>query len=131
MAPDDLSFDLSAARWRRNASDERAFIEALAVRLEQALPGMVTITRHFALFAKDKPLHSLTVRLGDVEYALVQEKAAGSILTTKGKVVRGVRLKSEELPFVEWLNHLSTDLEQYSNEHQDTRQALEEFLLGD
>jgi hypothetical protein len=131
VATDEFSFDLSAAQWRKSATDERAFVEALAIRLQQALPGMVTITRHFAFFAKDKRVHTIEVRLLNVEYELVQEKGAGVLRTSKGKVVHGVRLKSDELPFTDWLNHLSQDLEEYSNEHQDTRETLERFLLGD
>lgn len=131
VATDGFSFDLSAAQWRKSATDERAFIEALAVRLEQALPGLVTITRHFSLFGKMKPVHTIVVKLGDVEYELVQDKGPGTVRTSKGKIVRGVRLHSEELPFTEWLDSLSEDLDDYSTAHQDTRETLERFLLGD
>ncbi|WP_054968260.1 hypothetical protein [Alicyclobacillus ferrooxydans] len=131
MATDEFTFDLSAAQWRKSIADERAFVEALAVRLEQALPGMVTVTRHFAFFSKDKRVESVVVRLGDAEYELLQEKNHAGIRTRKGKVVRGVRLKSDELPFTEWLRELSAEIQRYSEEHQDTRETLERFLLGD
>lgn len=131
MTTDDFTFDLSAAQWRKSIADERAFVEALAVRLEQALPGMVTVTRHFAFFAKDKRVQSIVVRLGDAEYELLQEKGHGGIRTQKGKVVRGVRLKTDELPFSGWLSELSAEIQRYSEEHQDTRETLEHFLLGD
>lgn len=42
---DDLQFDLNSASWRHSHDDELAYIEALAVRLEQSLPDLVVVTR--------------------------------------------------------------------------------------
>jgi hypothetical protein len=131
VATDDLPFDLSAAQWRRSITDERAFVEALAVRLVQALPSLVTVTRHFSFLAKDKRVKSIVVRLGDAEYELEQMKDGGGLQTKKGKIVRDVRLRSEVLSFTDWLAQLSQDIARYSEEHEETRQTLERFLLGD
>ncbi|QQE79008.1 hypothetical protein [Alicyclobacillus sp. SO9] len=130
MPTDGFSFDLSAAQWRRSVQDEHTFVEALAVRLEQALPELVTVTRHFTLFSKDRRVHTISVRLGNADYELVQEKGRG-IQTKKGKVVRGVRLKSDEIPFSEWLAELSKDLEAHAQMHEETRETMEHFLLGE
>lgn len=131
MATDDFAFDLSAAQWRKSLTDERAFVEALAVRLLQALPSLVTVTRHFAFLAKEKRVKSIIVRLGDSEYELEQMRDGGGLQTSKGKVVRGVRLRSEVLSFADWLAQLSEDITRYSEEHEEARQTLERFLLGD
>ena len=46
------SFDMVAAGLRADAADLDAFVEALAVKLEGALPGRVTIARQGGLFSR-------------------------------------------------------------------------------
>lgn len=128
MSTDGFSFDLSAAEWRKGITDEKVLIEALAVRLEQALPGLATISRNFSLFSSRKPVRSITVRLLDNEYSLLNESAG--IQTQVGKVVRGIRLKTDLVTLPEWLDRLSTALELYALEHAEARDTLERFLLG-
>jgi len=48
------SFDMVAAGLRADAADLDAFVEALAVKLEGALPGRVAIARHGGLFSRSK-----------------------------------------------------------------------------
>ncbi len=129
MPTDGFLFDLSAAQWRNSISDETSLIEALAVRLEQALPKITTVTRSVSLFAKNKPLRSISVRFDDAEYMVTNDKHG--IRAEKGKIVRDIRLKTEQLSFPEWLNELSAALQTYAEQHAETRESLEQFLLGD
>lgn len=129
MSIDGFSFDLSAAEWRKGITDEKILIQALAVRLEQALPHVTIVNRSFSLFSSQKPVKSIVVRLDEAEYALRNE--ASGIQAQLGKVVRGIRLKSEDLSLPEWLNRLSTDLELYATRHGEAREKLERFLLGE
>ncbi|MCF8564244.1 hypothetical protein LLE49_05745 [Alicyclobacillus tolerans] len=129
MASDGFLFDLSAALWRKSITDEKALLEALAVRLEQALPTMTTVERRMTLFSKNKPVRSVTVKFEGAEYRVALE--GSGILAEKGKIVRNIRLKTEHLTLSQWLTELSSDLESYAQEHESTRQTLERFLLGD
>lgn len=129
MSIDGFSFDLSAAEWRKGITDEKILIQALAVRLEQALPHLTTVNRSFSLFSSQKPVRSITVRLEDTEYVLRNETSG--IQAQLGKVVRGIRLKSEDVSLQEWLNRLSVDLEAYATRHTEARTTLERFLLGE
>lgn len=129
MSIDGFSFDLSAAEWRKGITDEKILIQALAVRLEQALPHVTIVNRSFSLFSSQKPVKSIVIRLDEAEYALRNE--ASGIQAQLGKVVRGIRLKSEDLSLPEWLNRLSTDLELYATRHGEAREKLERFLLGE
>ena len=45
IAPTDIDIDLVTASLRADASDLRAFVEALAVKLEEAVPGAVSVDR--------------------------------------------------------------------------------------
>ena len=80
----------------------KAFIEALAVRLEQALPDLVEVTRSHSLFSKISPVKTIRVRFDTVEYCLQNQHGFS---TEKAKVVRGIVLKTDAVAFVTgWRN---------------------------
>src|SRR3954453_23695211 len=66
-APD---LDLLAASLRADATDTTAFLEALAARLEGALPGQVDVQRKGGLFGGGKRVRRIAVRLGDSHYEI-------------------------------------------------------------
>ena len=65
------SFDMVAAGLRADAADLDAFVEALAVKLEGALPGRVTIARQGGLFSRSKRVREISVDMGECRYSLV------------------------------------------------------------
>src|SRR4051794_17066360 len=65
-APD---LDLLAASLRADATDTAAFLEALAARLQGALPGQVDVQRKGSLFG-GKRVRRIEVRLGDTHYEI-------------------------------------------------------------
>src|SRR3954447_10863207 len=89
-APD---LDLLAASLRADAGDTAAFLEALASRLEAALPGQVEVERKGRLFGGAKRVRRIAVRLGDSHYDV--ETDGGTITARRRSVVRGIALKSE------------------------------------
>src|SRR5690242_20356215 len=101
--PDDL--DLAAAQIRADAADLPAFVEALAVRLEQAIPGQVEVDRRrTGLLSKRKVVTRIACRIGEEAYELRRD---GSTATAQcGKVVRGITIRTEELPVAEWAARL-------------------------
>src|SRR3954469_5582557 len=72
-APD---LDLLAASLRADASDTAAFLDALAARLEGALPGQVDVRRKGGLFGGGRRVRAIAVRLGDSHYEIEADGGA-------------------------------------------------------
>ena len=72
--------DLLAASIRADASDLRTFLDVLAAKLTEALPGQVTVQREGGVFAREHRVRRLEVALGGRRYAL--EWAAGAVTAT-------------------------------------------------
>ena len=124
----DSSFDESAAWIRRSQSDMKAFLEALAERLEQGMPGFVEIDRKKdGLFSHHQHLVHLSVHAGEFDYHLNFDGA--HVETLRARVVRGVVLKREILPLGAWLQSLLQDTAAISAEMQAASQTLHAFLL--
>lgn len=120
------SFDMVAAGLRADATDLNAFVEALAVKLEGALPGRVAIVRRGGLFSRSKAVREISVDMGDCRYTLVSD--GGRIETARRNEVRGIAIKSEQLELDDWISGLSRELEAAARESADGRQALERLL---
>lgn len=124
-APD---LDLLAASLRADATDTAAFLEALAARLEGALPGQVEVQRKGGLFGGGKRVRRVDVRLGEGHYEL--EGVHGAVVARRRRVVRGIALKSEELSVDAWIDALSADLLTLAQSSERGRLALERLLTG-
>jgi hypothetical protein len=123
-APD---LDLLAASLRADATDTAAFLEALAARLEGALPGQVEVQRKGGLFG-GKRVRRIAVRLGDSHYEI--EGDGGPPTARRRTVVRGIALKSEALPVDAWIDALSADLLALAQTSERGRAALERLLTS-
>lgn len=124
-----VEFDLNAAKWRSGATNEKAMIEALATRIEQALPGKARVVREKSLFAKEAHVSRIEIPLDEHTYVLEFSVKKG-LHTEKSKTVRGIRLKTEMLHFEKWLEHLSQDLQILAENSENDRCNLEKFLLS-
>jgi hypothetical protein len=124
--PDDQSFDLMAASLRADTADLPAFLEVLAAKLVDALPGMVTVKRSGGMFARTKPVSQIDVSLDDRRYSLA---ATGSRLNASvAHEVRGVRLSGDDVPLDTWLSELSKGLNAYAAQHASGAAALRRLL---
>lgn len=123
---DDQSFDLLAAALRADMSDLNTFVEVLAGKVEGALPGRVTVERRGGLFARGKKVHRIDINLDDDRYTLVAEGA--HIRASRSHAVRGIVLKTEELPLQSWIELLSRDLAAEAAQSESARVALERML---
>lgn len=122
-------FDLVAASLRADASDTHAFVEALAVRLEAALPDRARVERRSRRFlGREKVVRSIEVEVGDSRYALsVPER--GPLETTRSAAVRGIVLRNDPLPLDAWIDSLARDLTAEAQASEQGRLALERLLL--
>lgn len=124
---DDLDFELVASSLRADSRDLTTFVEALAVKLEGALPGQSMVERRGGgLFSREKRVHRIQVTLGDQRYELI---ADGSRLETScAKAVRGIVLKTEVLPLDAWIDRLSRGLAEHAQTSEQARVALGRLL---
>jgi hypothetical protein len=124
--PADL--DLVAASLRADAADLDAFVEALAVRLEGALPGQVEVERKGGLLGANKRVRRIAVSLGDQRYEADVDR--GRVTCRRRSVVRGIALKTQELELDAWIDALSRDLVEEGERSERGRQALSRLLEG-
>ncbi len=123
-----LQVDLLAASLRADSADLKAFMEALATKLEGALPNQTKVVRQGGIFAKEHPVKEITVTLGDYQYRISRERQ-GPLVTQRVKVVRGIALKTEQLPMEQWIDELAEALAEEAAHSMQAHIALERFLL--
>lgn len=104
----------------------RAFVQALAAKLEGSFPEHVRIER--GGFLGDKRVRRLEVELGDSRYEL--EANRGDVACRRRAVVRGISLKTEELPLDDWIDRMSAELLAVAERSERGRAALEQLLSG-
>lgn len=122
-----MGFDVLASSLRADTRDLSAFTEALAVKLEGALPSQTQVERKSAGFlSKTRRVRSISVNMGNQLYQLVAD--GGRVQPRRCKVVRGVVLKTEEIPLEDWIDELSRDLTAAAQENEQARLALERLL---
>src|SRR5258708_35040829 len=81
--------ELYAASLRADNTDTRAFLEALAVKLEGSLPDNTTVTRQSGLFSREHPVKEVAVSLGDYHYRIGRERQ-GPLVAVGAEVGRGI-----------------------------------------
>src|SRR5258708_12354200 len=89
--------ELFAASLRADNTDIKAFLEALAVKLEGALPNNITVTRQSGLFSREHPVKELMVSLGEYQYRIGRERQ-GPLVAMRAQIVRGLVLTPEHIP---------------------------------
>ena len=130
MTTDDagqtVDIDLVTAALRADVSDVRAFVEALAVKLEEALPGATTVERRRDGMFGPKLVRRIVLEASGQRLELRAD--GNSIQTRCAKTSGGIVLKNEEMPTEVWLRALSEALADQARTSQSTRQALERLL---
>ena len=122
-------FDLVAASLRADAADSRGFVEALATRLEGALPSQTRVKRRSKRFLSgEKVVRLIEVDAGENRYSLAVDDHGG-LDARRSAAVRGIVLKNDPLPLDEWLDSLARDIAEQAQQSEQGRQALERLLL--
>jgi len=123
-----LQMELLASSLRADSTDLKAFLEALAVKLEGSLPNQTTVTRQSSIFSREHPVKEIAVTLGDYQYRIGRERQ-GPIMTQRAKVVRGIVLKTDQVPLEQWIEELAGGLAEMAASSAQARASLERFLL--
>src|SRR3954452_15534718 len=127
--PADDDFELLAASLRADDVDFAAFVEVLAVKLEGALPQRTRVVRkRKGMLTLDKQVHRIEVDLADERYSVAYD--GRSVDTRVAKVVRGIVLKTDEVPLESWTSALARALADEARESEQGRLALERLLGG-
>src|SRR5256885_1464220 len=118
-----LQMEMLAASLRADSTDNRAFLEALAAKLAGSLPNQTTVVRQSSIFSREHPVKEISVTLGDYQYRIGREKQ-GPIIAQRAKVVRGIVLKTEQIPMDQWIDELATALALEAEHSAQSRIAL-------
>ncbi|AWP25104.1 MAG: hypothetical protein M0Z85_00730 [Gammaproteobacteria bacterium] len=122
-------FDLHAAWIRRAQTDLHAFLEALATRLEGALPGRVQVERkRDGLLSATRHVIAITIQVDGSRYLL--DAHDHDVRASRQHEVRGVVLKTESLPLDRWLQDLEDELRRLSGSLEGARGILQDFLTS-
>lgn len=130
LEPSDgsLQVDLLAASLRADTTDLKAFLEALAVKLEGAMPDQTVVTRQNRLFSKEHPVREILITLDEYQYRLSHQER-GPLFAQRAKVVRGIVLKTDQFSIDQWISELAESLARQAEQSFSARAALERFLL--
>jgi len=122
-----LDLDLLAASLRADFSDLSAFVESLAVKLEEALPGRTRVERHRVGLFGPKQVRRIALDTG--ERRLELQFDGGALETRASRLSGGIVLKNETLDADTWLALLGQTLQAEARRSETTRRALERLLI--
>jgi hypothetical protein len=124
-----LALDLAAASTRGDQIDTQAMLDALAVRLEAALPRLTRIKRRRVggFLSKRSEVERIEVELGDQRFELVQ--TGGAPQCARNKIVRGITLKRDEVPIEQWVRELVDEVGRTAAVSEQARVALEGLVM--
>ena len=122
-------FDLVAASLRADAGDTRSLAEALAAKLEAALPAHTRVERRSKrLLSREKVVRRVEVAVGEARYSLSVDDRGGA-QAVRAHEVRGIVVKNEPLPVDAWLDAMARDLAELAQASEEGRLALERLLI--
>jgi hypothetical protein len=123
-----LQVEIFAASLRADSTDINSFLEVLATKFEGSLPHQTRLTRQRRIFSREHPVIEIQVTLGDIQYRISRGQQRLPV-TSRAKVVRGIVLKTDEIPVEQWIEELALSLAQEAARNAQARAALERFLL--
>jgi hypothetical protein len=127
LSAETSPFALSAVDVRASQVELRTYVEALAERLERALPDRVTIERRReGLFKKGVQVAKISFEGNKARYELSLGRQG--VVATKAKIVRGVSLSSSQVPPQEWIAELGAEVHAIAAETGAANDALLDFL---
>jgi hypothetical protein len=124
----NTDFDMQAAWHRRFKADVESNLKALALRLKEAMPELVTVHEARGFFSSSAKVTGVTVELGENRYSL--ESDGGRLKAKVAMVVRGVTLNTKNVDPAEWFARLSEETKKASEHAQALSLSLADFMAG-
>ncbi len=125
-----LEVDVLAAALSRDNQESGGLLEFLAQKLEQSLAQNTTVTRGGWILSKDHPVEQIVVRFNDYHYQIIRQKN-GVLSASVMKLGRGIVLKTTTIAVDQWINEIAREIVQLSQSSEQTRKALNRFVLGE
>jgi hypothetical protein len=127
-AEGSLELDLIAAALRADAANLVTFVEALAAKLEEAVPGLVAVERGRGGLRGRRRVQKLAVDAGGERLELVPHR--DGIEARRARVSGGIVLKTEPIDMDEWMHGVSAALAREAARNGRARAALERLLMA-
>jgi hypothetical protein len=124
--PGGLDIDLLAAALRAETSELGTFVEVLAVKLEEAVPGFVVVQRRRDGLFGPKLVRRIALDADDERLELIRD--GERIETSASRLSGGIVLKRETCGTDVWLQRLGAALARQAARSRSTRQVLERLL---
>ena len=121
-----LDFDTQAAWLRRFTSDSESNLRALALRLREAMPDLVTVHESKGLFQRSGKVTGVEIELGDSRYKL--ELAGTRLKASVALVVRGIALNTRAIEPADWFARLTEETRKASDHARMLSQSLAGFM---
>jgi hypothetical protein len=121
-----VGFDMLAASLRSDATELGSFLNVLGAKLLDALPDQVTCVREKKRFRGSDRISRVEVTLGDLRFEVEEGSARPTAMISH--VVRGMRLRSDEVPLDEWIESLSRKLAEVAATSAKSRDAISGLL---
>jgi hypothetical protein len=121
-------FDVQAAWLRRFTSDSESNLQALALRLREAMPDRVTVRESKGLFQRSGKITGVEIELGENRYKL--ELAGNRLQASVALVVRGIALNTRALDPAEWFARLFEETKKASEHARALSQSLAGFMAS-
>lgn len=125
---DSLDLDLVAASLRADSGDIDAFLEGLARKLEEVVPGRARVERARRGLLGPKAVREIALESGGVSLSLRRE--ADGLEAVRARVSGGIVLKRDRIDPDEWIGEVVGLLGEEAGRSARTREALERLLLG-
>jgi hypothetical protein len=119
-------FDTQAAWLRRFTSDSESNLRALALRLREALPDLVTVHESRGLFQRSGKVTGVEIELGDSRYKL--EMTGSRLQASVALVVRGITLNTKPIDPAAWFALLLDETKKASDHARTLSQSLAGFM---
>jgi hypothetical protein len=124
----NIDFDMQAAWLRRFSSDAESNLKALALRLKEAMPDLVTLHESKGFFARAARVTGVSVAIGDSKYNL--EIAEGRLKASVAMVVRGITLSTKTIDPAQWFARLGEETKTATEQAKALSQSLAAFMGG-
>ncbi|BCM90508.1 hypothetical protein IAD21_02362 [Abditibacteriota bacterium] len=115
---------------RYYTAEGRGLLSPLARLLKDALGEAVELQMTGGFFSK-KELSGVSFTLGEWRYALEDgggDRRTGPLVAKRTRVVRGIALKTEDLPVSTWLEEVGLALEVEAQNNEATHAALSKLV---
>jgi len=122
----NIDFDMQAAWLRRFKSDAESNLKALALRLREAMPELVTVQESRGFFSRTPKTTGVSVELGDNRYIL--EIDGGRLKASVAMVVRGITLSTKSIDPADWFLRLSEETKNATEHAKALSQSLAAFM---